>query len=90
MITNKTHEALVILAEECAEVIQAIAKIHRFGPDSVYNGLSNKISLEKEIGDVLCLVDILMGQSVIDPDALVHYKEQKRIKLHTYSNLFSE
>lgn len=90
MIPNKTHEALVILQEECAEVIQAISKIHRFGPDSVYDGVSNALNLEKELGDVLCLVNILTELSVIDRVVVEDYSVKKLVKLHKYSNLFSE
>ena len=50
------EEVLALLAEECAEVIQAIGKILRHGahsthPDSPY-GPSNARMLEDELGDV--------------------------------------
>jgi hypothetical protein len=53
-----THigDPLIKLAEECAEVIQAVMKIQRFGIDSVNpkNGISCKDSLFSEISD-LCV-----------------------------------
>jgi len=86
MISNGTDEALVILAEECAEVIQAVAKIHRWGPQEVYGpGPTNLEQLATELGDVRALIDITMDQLGIDPqfveDAVVH----KKIKLAKHS-----
>lgn len=53
MTTSLETEALVILAEEAAEVQKAVAKILRFGFDSKYpsDGFSNKEKLISEIGD---------------------------------------
>lgn len=47
-------EPLTCLAEECAEVIQAIMKIQRFGIDSInpYTGKSAKDALGLEIVDL--------------------------------------
>ena len=67
MIANKTQEALIILQEECAEVIQAASKIYRFGIDNEHkSGATQRANLEMEIGDMLALVDILVEQGVID------------------------
>ena len=52
---EKLHETLIITQEECAEVIQVISKIMRFGLDE------NDHRLESELGDLLCMVDLLMG-----------------------------
>ncbi len=47
-------ERLDVLAEECAEVIQAICKIKRHGYESRHpsGGPSNRTQLEIELGDV--------------------------------------
>lgn len=51
---------LDLLAEECAEVIQAIMKIKRFGIDDKYtDGRTGKDALLDEIGDVLCVLDYM-------------------------------
>jgi len=44
----------LITQEECAEVIQAISKVHRFGLESVHpdTQVSNKKALETEIGQL--------------------------------------
>lgn len=53
-LTPAEVERLAILAEECGEVIQAIGKILRHGYESTHpnGGLTNRRSLEKEMGDV--------------------------------------
>ena len=48
-------ESLIILAEECAEVIQAVSKLQRFG----INDAKNIKALENEIGDVFAMLTIL-------------------------------
>lgn len=54
------------LKEECAEVIQAVSKLERFGPSpSQYAPLGNQAALEKEIGQVLQLVMELTQLQVI-------------------------
>ena len=35
-MNEQTREILIILQEECAEVIQDVAKCFRFGPDQVH------------------------------------------------------
>ena len=62
-------EMLGLLQEECAEVIQIISKIRRFGEES-YNpydpsGKSNLTLLEDEIGDVRLIVQILERRKYI-------------------------
>ena len=91
-INIKTKEALGILQEECAEVIVEVSKCNRFGLDSHHykTGLKHSTMLEIEIGDMLALVDILVEQGVLDLDGLAIAKENKREKLKTWSNLFSQ
>ena len=59
-MTDEQHY-LVILAEECAEVAQCAIKAVRFGFDGVKPGqeLTNKQRLENELGDLLCMVEML-------------------------------
>jgi len=55
-----------ILTEECAEVIQAVSKINRFGLHDEWQGITNKQSLITEIGDVLAIIKILMYETDIN------------------------
>lgn len=57
MITEAEQERLVLLAEECAEVIQAVTKILRHGWESSYeDGTTNLEQLRTEIDDVFSVV----------------------------------
>lgn len=58
MLTRE--EKLVLLIEECGEVIQAATKILRFGWDRDQPGYGcNKIVLAEEVGDLLGVLDSL-------------------------------
>jgi NTP pyrophosphatase (non-canonical NTP hydrolase) len=87
MIADPVLEALVITAEECAEVIQAISKIQRFGMVNIYNGVSCREQLEKELGDLLAMLDILQEQDIVSWNNIEKYAEAKREKLKIWSNL---
>jgi NTP pyrophosphatase (non-canonical NTP hydrolase) len=89
---TKTHEALIIAAEECAEVTQQICKIIRFGLDTPYvtagDGTTNREQLEKEVGDLICMLDILFEQGIIDSNNVTRAEIAKREKLAKWSRLF--
>ena len=53
-------EIMLITQEECAEVSQAISKVFRFGMDDEYKGITNREHLEEEIGDLMCMIDLLI------------------------------
>lgn len=57
---------MAVLQEECAEVIQAVSKINRFGFNSTWDGVTNKEALVTEIGDVLALVKVLLEDTDIN------------------------
>lgn len=76
-------DPLDILAEECAEVIQAIMKIKRFGTRG-----DNAENFIKETGDLLFAID-----RVIDKTNLLTKKnlsEAKKAKLKRFEKLFGE
>ena len=89
---NQVKEILCITQEECSEVSQAVSKIFRFGWDSVHpsTGLDNKYRLEEEIGDLLCMIDILVEKCIISDDAVNAARKTKREKLKMWSNIRSE
>jgi len=80
-------EALRILQEECAEVVQAVSKIFRFGMNDVYQGNTNKERLEEEVGDLLCMIDILVERCVLSDSAVNGARKAKREKLKLWSNV---
>lgn len=81
-MNDKLRETLIITQEECAEVIQVISKIFRFGLDE------NDHRLEDELGDLLCMIDLLVKQGVIRPDKLELAKRIKAEKLKKWSKLY--
>jgi len=81
-----------ILQEECAEVIQAVSKISRFGLDNLKPGKpkTNREHLEEELGDLLAMIDILVDMQVVNESTLKTAKTAKIEKLKKWSNIFSE
>jgi NTP pyrophosphatase (non-canonical NTP hydrolase) len=59
-------QVMGVLTEECAEVIQAVSKINRFGMHGEWQGVTNKQSLITEIGDVLAIIKVLMEETDIN------------------------
>jgi len=86
-LDSKTEEVMDILQEECAEVIQAVSKISRFGIDNFKPGKpkTNREHLEEELGDMLAMIDILCGMGVVDLDHLRVAKLAKIEKLKKWS-----
>ncbi len=89
---NKLHEVMNILSEECAEVIQAISKCHRFGLDNLKPGkfLTNAQHLEVEIGDLLAMIDLLECKGIITKTGLDKAKQRKIEKLKVWSTIYKE
>lgn len=81
-------EALLILQEECAEVTQAVSKVFRFGIDDTYSGATNRERLEEEIGDLLCMIDVLVEQCVISDSNINGARQNKKEKLKIWSNIY--
>ena len=86
-MNESTKEALLILQEECAEVVQATSKCFRFGLHGMYLQQSNLDRLEQEIGDVLAMIDILTNQGEISLERLLEAKQRKFKKLSQWSTL---
>ena len=82
-MNNKEKEVMDILQEECAEVIQAVSKVSRFGIDNYKPGkpLTNREHLEEELGDVLAMVDIMLEQGIVNISKLEEAKRAKIEKL---------
>jgi NTP pyrophosphatase (non-canonical NTP hydrolase) len=88
---NRKEEALLILQEECAEVIQACAKIKRFGEESRWPdefAASTQECLEMEVGQVLAMIDILIERGQISDSAVNEARHAKKEKLKVWSNLY--
>ena len=84
------REVLTILQEECAEVIVDISKCFRFGPDQIMEGqeLSNIQRLEKELGDVEAMIELLQDLKIgVTKQGITEAKMKKFQKLKQWSNL---
>lgn len=63
---RNTQTVMAVLQEECAEVIQAVSKINRFGMHGEWQGVTNRQALITEIGDVLAIVNVLLEETDIN------------------------
>lgn len=81
---DKQEQILTILQEECAEVIQAISKVRRFGM------VENREQLEQEVADMLLMVKLLYDSNIIEFNELrmITRMNIKRDKLKHYSNIY--
>ena len=89
-MNEDTKEILTILQEECAEVIVEVSKCFRFGPDQMMEGVnvSNIQRLEKELGDLLAMVELLVDKDIgVSTDGLEIASKAKFQKLKQWSNI---
>ena len=93
VLTELELEYLGILQEECAEVIQIISKIRRFGIYSLNPfeecAPDNHTLLIQELGDVMAVIKILQESGLIDQDKILQHIPVKREKLQKFLNLAS-
>lgn len=68
--------ALITLMEECSELTHRCSKIIRFG-----NNKKSNENLIEEIGDVLCLIDLVVERYNLDQEEINSRIEYKRNKL---------
>ena len=84
-MNNSQTEILNILQEECAEVIQAVSKIRRFGEES------NLVGFIQELADLQCMINLCFEFDIVgEEDALDKLIDAKRDKLKVYSNIFEK
>jgi NTP pyrophosphatase (non-canonical NTP hydrolase) len=89
---TQLREILIILAEECAEVIQDVAKCFRFGPDQVHlnskDGRTQIQNLEKELGDVMAMIELLTDENIgVTTEGIEKAKHEKFAKLKQWSSI---
>ena len=79
---DEKEELLVIFMEECAEASVEASKIIRFGQNDEEVG-----SLTREIGDLLCMINLLEDYGLINRSQINKYALSKKEKLKKWSNL---
>lgn len=83
-LTNKQNEVLLVLMEECAEVIQAISKIKRFGLED------NTEQFKMELADLQCMVNLALENDIVqfNGDEFNNRIKMKQEKLKRYSSIY--
>jgi len=89
MLTKAEEERLNLLQEECAEIIQAVSKIKRFGFDSKKprdpDGPNNKEHLETELGGLAAVLDLMIVAGDVDEEHCEAAQMAKACSIHTYT-----
>ena len=72
--------------EECGELVQACSKVIRT------EGENEKFlkNLRDEVGDVLCMIEILHMAGLVDEGKLIRRMKTKKKKLEKWSNIFDQ
>ena len=80
---TKREEALVILMEECGELIQACSKMIRSDGETKYER-----NLQDEVGDVLTLIEALKISGLVTDKQIEDRIKVKKEKLMKWSMLY--
>lgn len=81
-LTPAQSECLAFLAEEGAEVVQVVAKVHRFGMGvNPWNGKHNREHLEREIADELGALVLADHAGLVNVGRVLQYLDEKFVKL---------
>lgn len=85
-LTPAEAERLALLLEEMGEAQQIIGKILRHGLDSYHpdSGAVNRNLLEKELGDVLAAIDLIVEARDIDAGQVDGHRQAKHVKVRRY------
>jgi NTP pyrophosphatase (non-canonical NTP hydrolase) len=85
----KKNDLLSICTEECAEVVQAISKIQRFGWDNKNpidpNSITNRDHLIEEMGDLMCMIGLVIQEYNLNQSKLETAVKAKLKKLEKWS-----
>jgi NTP pyrophosphatase (non-canonical NTP hydrolase) len=90
MTETQLKEIMGILQEECAEVIQAVSKVNRFGLDNTKPGTeySNREHLEEELGDLVAMINILCDTNIVSDQRIKQAAKAKLQKLKQWSTIY--
>jgi NTP pyrophosphatase (non-canonical NTP hydrolase) len=86
-MNSAEQEILRIAQEECAEVTQAISKVFRFGIDGEHNGATNRARLTEEVGDLVCMIELMIEHKLIDAVEVAKAGVKKKEKLAKWSSI---
>jgi hypothetical protein len=85
-LTDREREVLIILMEECAEVIHAASKLVRFGKENrpEPDGRLNTQVLSEEVGHLRAMLNMTRHIDLIDPAAESIGEQQKINRLRWF------
>ena len=89
-MNQQIDEIMSILQEECAEVIQMVSKIRRFGEHNFHPDeptITNITRFKEELGDVVAMIELLAAHDYIDMQHIHMLKHQKFDKLKKWSDI---
>ena len=82
------QQLLVIMMEECGELIQACSKALRRG--ELYQYSDSESQLKQEIADVFCMIELMQDWDVLSWEEIERGVERKREKLRVWSDLIEQ
>ena len=81
---------MIITAEECGELTQRCSKIIRKYKEFDEIEEEQRVKLVEEIGDVLCMLELMVENNVTNWEELKKRVSVKRDKLKLWSNLIQQ
>ena len=87
---NTLQQLMAITAEECGELTQVCMKYLRRYENIEQVEEKWKQKLLEEVGDVYCMIDLLLDHGFIDEDLVYQRAQIKREKLKTWSTLIND
>lgn len=91
MIDKKVY-LLILIIEECAEIIQCVCKAIRFGLDEVEpnQSLTNKERINQEINDASTVIMLAGDEGIINDTIYFELRENKKKKVEKYMDYSKE
>jgi hypothetical protein len=85
-LTPAEAERLALLMEEMGEAQQIIGKILRHGYESRHpdGGPTNRLLLEKELGDVTCAINMMCCKDDVNYHSIVAHRHGKEKRVGQY------
>lgn len=89
---NKIEHLLTCLAEECAEIQQAISKALRFGLDDGHpeKTTTNAQDIAKECVDIIAIIEMLEDEGILKKIGTIQAINQKKIQVLHYMKYAKE
>lgn len=85
--TPQQYEAAVVAIEEMAELTKVLCKIQRFGLSESYDRFDHMV---QELGDVLCMLEVLQDKFSIDQESLDKAIQKKYDKIKVWTRLIDK